>query len=133
MPAKSKHPPSQASAPSDSSDVSAILDDEELEAIDDEDEVSTIPSDPLDVEASEPPGADTAGLDAAPTEQATRVGAGSAGDLTGMDEEESLASDDDGSDGSDILIEDGETDPDRPKDLVDLMDRGLGSEAPARP
>jgi hypothetical protein len=55
-------------------------------------------------------------------ERATRVGAGSAGDQTGADEDEASANDADGSDGSDIVIEDGEVDPDRPKDLVDLIE-----------
>jgi hypothetical protein len=64
------------------------------------------------------PGADTEGLDAAPSEQATRVGAGAAGDFIGLEEEAALASDLDGGDGSDI---DAEVDPENPKDLVDLI------------
>jgi hypothetical protein len=111
------------------SELNALVDDETLDALEDDDEVSTISSDPLDVEASEPPGADTEGLDAAPVELPTRVGAGSSGDLTGVPEDQVLADDEDGADGSDIVIEDGEEDPDRPKDLIDLMQESAGIEA----
>jgi hypothetical protein len=107
-------------------DTLDFLDDEQIEALADDTEVATISSDPLDVEASDPPGADTEGLDAAPSEIPTRVGAGSSGDLTGMSADEAVATDEDGADGSDIAIDDGEEDPDRPKDLIDLMVESVG-------
>jgi hypothetical protein len=102
------------------------------ETLDGDAEIATFTSDPLDVEATEPPGADTEGLDAAPSEIPTRVGAGSAGDLTGMSADEAEASDEDGADGSDIVIDEGEEDPDHAKDLVDLMVESVGGEAAAK-
>jgi hypothetical protein len=120
--------PSKNSDPSDITrelTVDFLVDEETL---DEDAEIMTFTSDPLDVEASEPPGADTEGLDAAPSEIPTRVGAGSAGDLTGVPEDEAVASDLDGADGSDIVIDEGEEDPDRPKDLVDLMVESVGGE-----
>jgi hypothetical protein len=121
--------PSKNSDPSDITrelTVDFMVDEETL---DEDAEIMTFTSDPLDVEASEPPGADTEGLDAAPSEIPTRVGAGSAGDLTGMSADEAEAGDEDGADGSDIVIEDGEEDPDRARDLVDLMVASAGGEA----
>ena len=114
-------------------DDAAIVEDEDVEAVLTaglgQEELTDVPLAPADT--SDLPGADTAGLDAAPQEIPTRVGAGSAGDLTGLDDEEARASDEEGGDGSDLSIEDGEVDPDHPKDLVDLMEE---SESPsARP
>jgi hypothetical protein len=128
--------PSQSDSTENTSQASSdpaidFLDDEEIDALADDTEVATITSDPLEVEASEPPGADTEGLDAAPSEIPTRVGAGASGDLTGMSEEEAEASDADGADGSDLAIDDGEEDPDQPKDLIDLMVESVGGEVEA--
>ena len=103
--------------------VDFMVDEDTLEG---DDEILTFTSDPFEVEATLPPGADTEGLDAAPTEIPTRVGAGSAGDLTGMSADEAEATDEDGADGSDIAIEDGEEDPEHAKDLVDLMVESVG-------
>jgi hypothetical protein len=121
-------PSSKKPTSSDASENLAVdyLVDEET--IEEDAEIATFTSDPLDVEASEPPGADTEGLDAAPTEIPTRVGAGSSGDLTGMSADEAEAIDEEGADGSDIVIADGEEDPDHAKDLVDLMVESAGGE-----
>jgi hypothetical protein len=81
-------------------------------------EASMANPDAAEAPVVEAPGADTEGLDAAPTEQASRVGAGAAGDFIGLEDEAALASDTEGGDGSDIDID---VDPENPKDLVDLL------------
>jgi hypothetical protein len=94
-------------------DLDDIAVDEDIEGV--SDETVTLTPDPENAAPADLPGADTAGLDAAPTERTTRVGAGAAGDLTGMDEQERSATDTDGSDGSDVEL--GDTLEPEPKEL----------------
>jgi hypothetical protein len=101
----------------DTLDLEDIIDDEldaeiSVELV----EASMAPDGAADTPIVDAPGADTAGLDAAPSQLASRVGAGSAGDSTGLDDEEAL--DADGADGSDIDVP---VDPENPRDLVDLL------------
>jgi hypothetical protein len=107
--------PSALDADADIPDENPILDDEEIAV-----ETSVGSSDPLAAD-DVLPGADTSGLDAAPSPRTGRVGAGGAGDLTGLDPDEIEAADEEGADGSDIDIDDEDADRENPPDLVDLM------------